>query len=143
MIGLSSLSFRTSLSFQGIVFEKSAKAFSKLNALDCSSLFGDSFVRTDDAVEKIGNNVVLEFDAMDFGAHGAKKITVCGFAHVDNTIHVKFSGETDAIRILEFKKTDGYVEKTFDIDGVPGMNKVAFVFLPGSNFDFRWFRFGE
>ncbi|MBR6192807.1 MAG: DUF4982 domain-containing protein [Treponema sp.] len=138
-----SLVFRTSLSFQGIEFEKSAKAFSKLSALDCSSLFGDSFVRTDDAVEKIGNNVVLEFDTMDFGAHGAKKITVCGFAHVDNTIHVKFSGETDAIQILEFKKTDGYVEKTFDIDGVPGMNKVAFVFLPGSNFDFRWFRFGE
>ena len=139
-----SLAFKSALSVQGIIFEKSAKAYSKLCALDCNSVFGDSFVRGDDAVTGIGNNVVLEFDSMDFGDDKASSITVYGCSHVDNTIHVKFSGpDGDVNRILEFGKTDSYEEKVFPIEGVSGMNRVSFVFLPGSNFDFKWFRFNR
>ena len=138
-----SLVFTTGLSVQGIVFEKSPKAYAKLMAADCASVVGDSFTRSGDSIDGIGNNVVLEFDAMDFGDKAPSKITVCGFSHVDNTIHVKFLGENgnDVNRILEYPKGAGCEERTFQIEGVCGKCRVAFVFLPGSKFDFKWFRF--
>ena len=37
--------------------------------------------------------------------------------------------------------TFDYEEKTFEITPVTGSQKISFVFLPGSNFDFKWFRF--
>lgn len=134
--------FKTALSFQGVEFERSEKAYAKLSALDCSSITGDSFTKDLEAVTGIGNNVVLEFNAMDFGENAADEITICGCSHVDNTIHLKFFGDAgEIIRIVEFPKTDGYVEKTFSLKGLPGKNTVSFVFLPGSNFDFKWFQF--
>jgi beta-galactosidase len=134
--------FKTALSFQGVEFERSEKAYAKLSALDCSSITGDSFTKDLEAVTGIGNNVVLEFNAMDFGEKAADEITICGCSHVDNTIHLKFFGDAgEIIRIVEFPKTDGYVEKTFSLRGLPGKNTVSFVFLPGSNFDFKWFQF--
>lgn len=44
-------------------------------------------------------------------------------------------------QMIEFTHTDDAEEKTFDINPIKGKNKVTFVFLPGSNFDFEWFRF--
>ena len=136
------ISTATSLSLQGFVFEKSAKAFAKLRALDCNSLVGDSFVRTEDAVEQIGNNVSIVFEHMDFGEKAASSITICGRSHVDNTIHVRFSGaEGDVNKIVAFSKNESYEERNFTLDCPHGLNTVTFVFLPGSNFDFKWFRF--
>ena len=34
-----------------------------------------------------------------------------------------------------------YEEKTFDLQKITGKNQVSFVFLPGCNFDFKWFKF--
>lgn len=136
------LVFYTGLSVQGFYFKKEAKAYSKLNALDATLVFGDAFKKNENSIDEIGNNVVLEFDAMDFGDKAASKITICGKPHVHNTIHVKFSNENgDQNDIVEFDASDIPVEKTFDIRGVSGKNKVSFVFLPGSNFDFHWFKF--
>lgn len=42
---------------------------------------------------------------------------------------------------LEWSVLNDAEEKTFDINPLKGKNKVTFVFLPGSNFDFEWFRF--
>ena len=38
-------------------------------------------------------------------------------------------------------ESDGYEEKTFTLPPITGKKKVSFVFLPGCNFDFKWFRF--
>ena len=144
LFGVHDLCISTAMSFslQGFVFEKSPKAFAKLRALDCNSLVGDSFVRTDDAVEQIGNNVSIVFEHMDFAEKAASSITICGRAHVDNTIHVRFSGpEGDVNKIVSFTKNDCYEERTFKLDCPHGKNTVTFVFLPGSNFDFKWFKF--
>ena len=43
--------------------------------------------------------------------------------------------------MVEFHKSDGYEEQAFDLEKVTGVQKVTFVFLPGSNFDFGWFQF--
>src|SRR5574344_578404 len=134
--------FNNRMSLQGIQFEKTPKAFAQLNALDCNSVVGDAFVKAEDAITGIGNNVVLEFDNMDFGDTAAKQITICGNSHVDNTIHVKFNGDGGSVnRIVEFAKNSGYEEKTIPLDGMKGKQTVSFVFLPGSNFDFKWFKF--
>lgn len=134
--------FNNRMSLKGFEFQKSPKAFAVLNALDASLISGDSFTKTADCVTGIGNNVALEFDSMDFGTSPAKQLTLCGNSHVNNTIHILFTTETGTVnRIIEFEKTSDWKEKTFSIEGVSGKCKVTFLFLPGSNFDFKYFKF--
>ncbi|MCR4735280.1 MAG: DUF4982 domain-containing protein [Treponema sp.] len=130
--------------FHGFYFDKTPKAYAKLRALDADVVTGDSFVKTSEAVEKIGNNVNLDFANMNFGSDKAVKLTICGKSNTENnTINVKFFGEdgNNSTQVIEFAHTDDYEEKTFEISPVSGSQKISFVFLPGCNFDFRWFRF--
>ena len=138
------ISFDYDLYLHGFYFDKSPKAFAKLNALDADLVAGDSFTKTETAVEKIGNNVNLDFDNMDFGDSTAASITICGKSNTENnTINIKFFDEDGAAstQVIEFTHTNDYEEKTFEIAPVTGSQKISFVFLPGSNFDFKWFRF--
>ena len=136
---------KTRLSLQGFRFEKSAKAFAKLLAGSSGSITGDAFTRTPEGVTGIGNNVSLVFDYMDFGTAGTDCLTICGRTHNENdTITVRFADEAGTeTRAVEFPFSGGYEEKTFPFDAVCGMRTVTFVFLPGSSFDFKWFRFGK
>lgn len=80
---------------------------------------------------------------MDF-KDGVSRITIKGTSYTEvNTLNIIFAGEdgSQTRQMIEFTHTDDAVEKTFDINPIKGKNKVAFVFLPGSNFDFEWFRF--
>lgn len=94
-------------------------------------------------VEGIGNNVTLEFSHMEFSVEGASKLVVWGRSPIDkNTIHIQFSDENGEKRqIVEFTKTEGYEEQAFELEKVDGIKKVTFIFLPGSIFDFKGFRF--
>ena len=147
--------------FKGFYFDKTPKAYAKLRALDASVIVGDTFTKTAAAVEGIGNNVNLDFENMDFGTEPTTKLTIYGKSNTDNnTINLKFfdddgssttqvieftrgSGKTKATGATESSGNDsnGYEEKTFTISPVSGKKKVSFVFLPGCNFDFEWFRF--
>ena len=132
------------LHLHGFYFDQTPKAFSQLRALDANLIAGDSFKKTDDAVEGIGNNVILDFNDMDFGEKSATSITICGKSNTDNnTINIKFfdSNNNSSTVIIEFEHTDEYEEKTFDIKPVSGKKKISFIFLPGCNFDFKWFKF--
>ncbi|CAH1057707.1 hypothetical protein [Paenibacillus pseudetheri] len=59
---------------------------------------------------------------MDFTTEGTSKLVICGRSPIDkNTIHLRFEeGEESNIQLIEF---------------------TTFIFLPGSQFDFGWFRF--
>ena len=59
------------------------------------------------------------------------------------TINIKFFAQdgSSSTQVIEFAHTDDYEEKSFEIEKVTGQKKISFVFLPGSNFDFKWFRF--
>ena len=130
--------------FHGFYFDKTPKAFAKLRALDATLIAGDSFKKTDEAVEGIGNNVVLDFADMDFGEKTATKLTICGRSNTENnTINIKFfdNNGSSTTQIIEFSHTDDYEEKTFELKDITGEKKVDFVFLPGCNFDFKWFKF--
>ncbi len=127
----------------GFEFKKLNKAYAKLSALDRDNIYGDSFTITEDAIEHIGNNVTIEFENMDFGQEGFSKLVICGRSHTsNNTIHVRFSGEEgNSNQIAEFGYSEDYVEREYSLTSVRGMQKVSFIFLPGSNFDLKWFRF--
>ena len=138
------ISFQTDLYLHGFYFDHTPKAFARLRALDANLVAGDSFTKTDLAIESIGNNVNLDFSDMDFGAKGASNLTICGKSNTENnTINIKFfaADGTSTTQVIEFAHTDSYEEKTFPLTPVKGAQKISFVFLPGSNFDFKWFKF--
>lgn len=143
--GLCTVSIRlhTRLSINGFRFTKFEKAFGTLYAAENNMINGDSFQITGDAITDIGNNVDIEFRNMDFGTKGFTKIVLCGRSHIPtNTIHVRFSGEGgDQNQIVEFPGSEDYQELTFPLTPVYGKQKVNFIFLPGSKFDFKYFRF--
>ncbi len=141
------LSFGTDLYLHGFYFDKTPKAYSKLCVLDANLITGDSFTKTSDAVEGIGNNVNIDFEDMDFGNDQTKdhtNLTICGRSNSENnTINLKFFTPDGSSKtyVIDFAHTDVYEEKTFQLPVISGLQKVSFVFLPGCNFDFKWFRF--
>ena len=141
-----SIVLKTELVIHGFYFDKTPKAFAKLNALNADDIVGNTFKKGVDCVEGIGNNVNLDFSNMNFGDKKATKLTVCGKSNTDNnTINIKFFDEEGnaTTQVIDFAHTDEYEIKTFDISPVTGNQKVSFVFLPGCNFDFKWFKFEE
>ena len=142
--------------FKGFYFDKTPKAYARLRALDANVIVGDTFTKTATAVEGIGNNVNLDFENMDFGTDSATKLTIFGKSNTDNnTINLKIFNEdgSSTTHVIEFARTNntqinqeasqscGYEEKTFSLPPITGKKRVSFVFLPGCNFDFAWFRF--
>jgi len=143
--GITSVCFvlRDKIHLKGFSFKRLNRAFAQNAAAECDHIYGDAFNINGSRVEGIGNNVSLEYADMDFAGQGASKLVVCGRSPVDkNTIHIRFEGKDGSDnQIVEFTRSDGYVEREFEINRVTGLRKVTFVFLPGSNFDFAWFRF--
>lgn len=143
--GVSSIcfAFDKKVHIKGFSFERQNRAFEQNNASFCDQIYGDSFKLSETAVTEIGNNVTLEFDDLDFGEKGAQHVKICGNSPIDrNTLHLIFSSKDGDIRqIAEFTQTCGYEEKLFSLKKIAGKQKLSFVFLPGSNFDFKWFQF--
>jgi beta-galactosidase len=135
--------FHNTTNWKGFEFTKRVKAYEKLFASDNSQIYGDSFTITKDVIEHIGNNVSIEFEDMDFGEEGFTGLTLCGrSSNEKNSINIRFTNDSGSIsRIVEFPYSEDYCELEFKPEPVNGRQKVSFVFLPGSNFDFRWFQF--
>ena len=131
------------LYLKGFQFTKYEKAYERLEAKAANRVYGDSFKMRDNAIENIGNNVVIEFEDMDFTSQGLRSIRLCGRSHTDkNTINILFTNEAGQTKqVIEFPHSSSYVEHEFDLEPLVGKYKVSFVFLPGSNFDFSWFQF--
>ena len=129
---------------KGFTFTKLQKAYEKLQAAEYNKIYGDTFRVTPDAVEGIGNNVSLEFENMDFGETGLKQITICGRSTLPtNSIHIRFFYEDkeSVNQLVEFPYSEEYTEMTFPLESCKGSCRVGFIFLPGCDFDFKWFRF--
>jgi beta-galactosidase len=86
---------------------------------------------------------MIDFEDMDFGTKGFEKLIICGRSNTDtNTVHVRFSSEEGSVnQIAEFAYSKDCEEHEFKLDSVKGNQKVSFLFLPGSNFDMKWFQF--
>lgn len=145
--GITSLCFvtRQKMHIKGFSFTKQSRAFTQIDAADCDHIYGDTFTIMEKRVEGIGNNVTLDFGELNFGAEGAAKIILCGRSRLEkNTIRLHFSGpEGESIQLIEFLQAPQYEERVFTLERVSGKQKLSFIFLPGSEFDFAWFRFVE
>lgn len=129
---------------KGFTFTKLQKAYEKLPAAEYSRIYGDTFTVAQDAVEGIGNNVALEFEDMDFGDKGFGQITICGRSVLPvNSIHIRFFYEDrePVNQLVEFPYSEAYTELTFPLESCRGKCRVGFIFLPGCDFDFKWFQF--
>ena len=148
--GVCTISFVTEhkINIKGFIFKKYERAYDANLALDNDSIYGDTYTVAQDAVTGIGNNVSLMYKDMNFDK-GVHRVTICGRSSLlKNTIHVRFASEEGSVnQLAEFimpeqpETEDGYVCRSFELDNVHGMQTVNFVFLPGCNFDFKWFRF--
>lgn len=138
-----SICTKSSMELGGFSFTRINKAFEQLYVVENRRIYGDSFTVTEKAIEGIGNNVSLEYADMDFEEQGISQITICGRTPLaKNTIHVRFVGEEESVnQIVEFPHEEEYTAHSFDLQPVKGVQKVVFVFLPGCDFDFEWFRF--
>lgn len=128
---------------KGIIFNEISRAYHNLLASEADKIYGDSFNVAVDAVTDIGNNVFLLYNELDLG-DGATRFVICGRTVLDqNTINLKFSNDKgeELERMIEFKKSLEYEEQSFIIDKVCGKYNLSFIFLPGSSFDFKYFRF--
>ena len=143
--GVKSISFVTEykIHLKGFVFTKKEKAFETLCVRENSSIYGDTFTVGEDAITGIGNNVTVVFEEMDFGDKGTTKLTICGKSRLPmNSIHVRFNTENgDVNEVAEFAGAEEYTERVFEFSEVTGKTTVNFVFLPGCDFDFKYFRF--
>lgn len=69
--------------FRSFLFTKVQKAYEGVCAADCDRIYGDSFQKTETAVEKIGNNVGIVFERFDLGEERADRIAVRGRTSLD------------------------------------------------------------
>lgn len=143
--GIASICFvlRQKVHIKGFSFERQNRAFERNDASSSDRIYGDTFAVAGTCVEGIGNNVSLEFAHMDFAEEGAARLIVNGRSPIDkNTIQIRFAGEHgESSQLVEFEFSEGYEERSFPLERVTGMQHVTFIFLPGSRFDFGWFRF--
>lgn len=128
---------------KGFYFKRLKKAYQRLKAVECTSVYGDSFQRTDSGIKHIGNNVTIQFDQMDLGEPEALKLIICGYTPLEkNAIQLRFaSGEGEYVQLLEFEHRDQVSQQEFQVENRKGYQSLSFVFLPGSDFDFCWFQF--
>lgn len=143
--GVTSLCFvlRQKIHLKGFSFTRLEKAYQTLPLTECDTIYGDSFTRTAQGIEKIGNNVTICYTDMDFASPGAGRVVLCGHTPLEkNAIQLRFAnGEGETVQMLEFANTEGWSEQCFPLKALTGSGTLQFVFLPGCNFDFRWFRF--
>ena len=127
---------------KGFSFTRQSRAWMPLGALDADFVYGDSFVRTENAVQQIGNNVSLVFERMDFEGCTEAWLTIDGATALENNpITVRFQNESgeETAEVANFRCGSG--EQRFRLRVPGGKCKVTFVFLPGSQFDFTGFHF--
>lgn len=143
--GITTLSFvlRRKIHLKGFQFVHKSKAYERISALENTRIYGDTFSVTETAIEGIGNNVSLIFSGMDYGEQECSRIIICGRSPLENnTLHILFSSsEGESKQLVEFAGTDSYIEREFILEPISGRQTVTFLFLPGSQFDFKWFQF--
>lgn len=145
MKGVKTLCFRMrdKVHMKGFKFERQTNAYIDHPAGSADSIYGDSFRREGETVTDIGNNVTLTWEDMDFGISGPVVLEISGHTELPvNTINVRIrnnQGE-ETVTAAEYKGTGDSVQR-FEVKVPSGCCSVSFVFLPGSSFDFRAFRF--
>ncbi len=131
------------LSVKGFVFTKQEKAYELLNATDYSHISGDSFTLEKEAVTNIGNNVSIDFDGMNFNTAGVSSIDICGRSHNPVTsMHIVVTeGDIQNRQKVEIPYSNDYQTYHFELNDIRLNGTLSLIFLPGTNFDLKEFKF--
>lgn len=129
--------------FGGFSFVPIERAYDTNWVGEADSVYGDDYRIDGRRVADIGNNVIINYEGLDFGEGGSEALIISGeTGNPMNQIQLRYTpaGSAQKTVLLEFQQ-DGGREQRFDIPKLSGLNDVSFVFMPGSRFDFDWFRF--
>lgn len=129
--------------FGGFSFVPIERAYDTNWVGEADSVYGDDYRIDGRRVADIGNNVIINYEGLDFGEGGSEALIISGeTGNPMNQIQLRYTpaGGAQKTVLLEFQQ-DGGREQRFDIPKLSGVNDVSFVFMPGSRFDFDWFRF--
>lgn len=129
--------------FGGFSFVPIERAYDTNWVGEADSVYGDEYRIDGRRVADIGNNVIINYEGLDFGEGGSEALIISGeTGNPMNQIQLRYTpaGGAQETVLLEFQQ-DGGREQRFDIPKLSGVNDVSFVFMPGSRFDFDWFRF--
>ena len=129
--------------FGGFSFVPIKRAYDTNWVGEADSVYGDDYRIDGRRVADIGNNVIINYEGLDFGEDGSEALIISGETENPmNQIQLRYTpaGGAQKTVLLEFQQ-DGGREQRFDITKLSGVNDVSFVFMPGSRFDFDWFRF--
>lgn len=143
--GIQAICFRSNkkIHMKGFRFEEYPDACTVHNASQADHIYGDSYRICTDGVYGIGNNVTLTWDRINFGTEINTLLEISGSTDLPvNTIHIRILDDqkNERISIADFRKNRGDKQR-FEIPALSGRCSVSFIFLPGSRFDFREFRF--
>lgn len=137
------LVFERSVHFKGFQFNEIYDNNRLISILEANTYYGDRFTKTNWGFSDIGNNTTFIFDELNFKKE-VNKITIEGMALLEaNSIRIILTNREklrDTVQV-EFIKNNDFTNQTFDIKPIVGKYKVEFVFLPGSNFNFKTFKF--
>ncbi len=140
------LVFRQKVHIKGFRFTKLQKAFQKLYAAKSDVIYGDSYTRKGNAVEKIGNNVSIIFNHMDFGDTGADAVAISWRSKIEkNSIQFVIADDTGEIRqMIEVTNSAEYTREVFPLEErITGKKCVSLIFLPGCDLDLEWIQFAD
>lgn len=129
--------------FGGFSFVPIERAYDTNWVGEADSVYGDDYRIDGRRVADIGNNVIINYEGLDFGEGGSEALIISGeTGNPMNQIQLRYTpaGGAQKTVLLEFQQ-DGGREQRFDIPKLSGVNDVSFVFMPGSRFNFDWFRF--
>lgn len=129
--------------FGGFSFVPIERAYDTNWVGEADSVYGDDYRIDGRRVADIGNNVIINYEGLDFGEDGSEALIISGeTGNPMNQIQLRYTpaGGAQKTVLLEFQQ-DGGREQRFDIPKLSGLNDVSFVFMPSSRFDFDWFRF--
>lgn len=140
------LVFRQKVHIKGFCFARSEKAYARLDAAEYDAAYGDAFTVSKGAVERIGNNVTLVYEGMDFGGQGASTVTLCYCSRqAQNFVQLLFAGDGAERRVMiEVAGAQAYTSQTYPLGhAVTGWKTVSLLFLPGTDLDLAWLQFSK
>ena len=128
---------------KGFSFTRLSRAWLRQTALGADDVYGDSFRKTEAGIVDIGNNVTLTYRNMDFGEATRARLTIDGATPLAvQPVNVRFRNDAgEELTAMAAFRGGERSEQTFEVEALPGLGEVSFVFLPGSRFDFYAFRF--
>lgn len=129
------------LHFGGFTFETTHRAGKTIPAIENDLIHGDTYEISENRINKIGNNVTIYFNNVDFG--DASSLIITGkTSHDNDSIHVEFVDENGNIKreIIEFMGSENVTSVEQKINLICRKGTVKFIFLPGCDFDFESFR---